>query len=337
MDDSSPPSSVTSSNYISRSIDEATTSEDKDLSENSWVSSTTKVGRHCINDIKRELEVVNSSRLDLNDYNAHRLVNGDMFDEEESLEELDEDDTRNNSPIDQFDQISNLDQNMKPNRIYITKSTKPNSRSSVNKLVSLNGRIISSVKSESAQLSSITYSRPSFNGIEFSSGSSARTILKLPNPSCARRNDSNGTLAVYQPSRTVNGTLLEKAAVVPPITVKPNVEAAAHFKRGASKSIICHSKGNPSNPQWLSSNNTNIKIRSPMAVGNTTPTKTFSSNKRALEETPKHYEINPGVSTSNVVITDGKIIYNKNGSPPSAKKPTPCSGKKLGINIRSAK
>ena len=71
-----------------------------------------------------------------------------------------------------------------------------------------------------------------------------------------------------------------------------------------------------------------------MAVGNTMPTKALSSKKRALEETPAHYEINPGVSTSNVLITDGKIICNKNGSPPSAKKPTTCSGRNTGITIK---
>lgn len=326
MDDSSPPSSVTSSNYITRSNDEARSSEDNDHTENSWVSSTTKVCLNGIKHIKKEPEVVNYSSLGLRDNNAPRLGNDAIFDEDESQEEVDEDDTQGHSPIDQFDPISTLDNNVKPNRIYITNSAKPNTRTSVNKLVTLNGKNISSVKSEAAQLGSITYSKPSLNGIEFTSGPSARAILKLPNPLSARSNDSYGSLTVPQPFRALNGTVLEKPGVVQPISVKPNIEAAAHFRYGVSKSIICHSKSNPSNLQRLSANNTNIKIRSPMAVANTTPSKIPSSMKRALDETPKYYGINPAVSGSNVLISDGKILCSKSGSPPSAKKSTHGSG-----------
>ena len=188
MDDSSPPSSVTSSNYITRSNDEATTTtDDKEFAENSWVSSTTKGSLRNINDIKREPEYVNSSSLDVcetaNNYNPPPLMNGVVFDEEESLEELDDDEAQSCSSGGAFRQITSVYSDVKPNDIYLAKGTKPHMPSSINKIVTLGGKVASSIKTEAAHLGSMTYSKDSINAIELPTVSSGRAILKLPNTS----------------------------------------------------------------------------------------------------------------------------------------------------------
>ena len=336
MDDSSPPSSVTSSNYITGSNGEIDSSDDKSVVDNAWVSSTTKgsflPAMSDVN-IKKEPCAVNSTRCLVDEnmkiHNSGQLSNNELFDEEDSLEEFDEDDIKTQGPSIDSNQASSLTPDIKPNRIYLAKPTKSPSMPSINKNVIFGGKGITSVTSEAANFSTISYSKPGLNGIEFPLSSSARTILKLPNPLTT---SSNGTLILHHPARSFNGTPAGKPNIVPPITVKPNVEAL-HLKRpigsNGTKSIICHSKSNSShNPQWLSSNNTNIKIRSPMTVVNTALSKFPLNKKRPFsDDAPKHYDIRPGVTNSNVLLSENKTTSNKNASPSLAKKPTVSSGK----------
>ena len=318
MDDSSPPSSVTSSNYVIPSTgDHHIPNEDHDLAGNAWVSSTTKGSFQHLYSIKREPEILHSSNIvrdeELDSYQPPPLIQNGSFDGDKGLEDLDEDDVYNNKQRLEFvGRKTNLVNDVKPNRIYLAKAMKSNMTSSVNKVVTLGGKVISSIKSEEGHLSSIT--RPTLNGIEFPKGSSA--ILKLPNPLAATSIGPNGTIVVHQPPYSANSTVLRKQSIVPPITIKASIEGAVNASKGnAPKSIICHSKGTSSNPQWLSSNNT-IKVRSPNAVVHANPLK-----KRALDKQPTHFEITTtAVTSSNVSLAEGKSIANKIVSPSLAKK-----------------
>ena len=328
MDNSSPPSSVTSSNCIAGSGENIDSNEDKDRESNAFVSSTTRGSLFpSMSDlnIKKEPESV-----------RRESSNNKSFDEEDSLEEFDDNDLGTQSIENEANRSSCLNADIKPNRTYLAGTLKHGSyteRSSsmptVNKNIFLGGKGISSVASEATNFSTITCSKPGVNRIEFPTGSSARTILKLPNPLSA---SSNGALVLQQPSRSFNGNLAGKPNIVPPVSVKSS-EDALHIKRSsggsnASKSIICHSKStSSSNPQWLSANNTNIKIRSPMTIVNSSLSKIPLNKKRPItNNSPRHFEIRATTTELNEVISESRISNNRNVGPSMAKKPTFCAG-----------
>ena len=331
MDDSSPPSSVTSSNCIAGSGENIDSNEDKDIENNAFVSSTTRGSLFpSMTDlnIKKEPESVRGNI-------SRQTSNDKSFDEEDSLEEYDDEDLGPQS-IENEANRSCLNADIKPNRIYLAKTPKygPNteklsSMPTVNKNIFLGGKSFSSVASEATNFSTITCSKPGVNGIEFPMGSSARTILKLPNPIST---GSNGALILHQPSRSFNANSTGKPNIVPPVSVKPNGESV-HIKRAnggscPSKSIICHSKCNSSsNPQWLSTNNTNIKIRSPMTIVNSPLSKIPLNKKRPISNnSPQHFEIRSASTELSEVISESRISNNKNVGPSMARKPTFSSG-----------
>ena len=339
MDDTSPPSSVTSSNYITGSNGEIDSNEEKNIVENALVSSTTKCSlAPSLNamDIKKEPGYANSTEslsddIRRNNYSRQSSSN-QSFDEEESLEEFDDDESKTHCIHNEENKASSLKVDIKPDRIYLAKDINSTSTSSRNKNIVLGGKGVSSVAPEATNFSAITCSKPGLNGIEFSMGSPARTILKLPNPLSTT---SNGTLILHQATRSNNGNPIGKPNVIPPIAVKPNV-GAMHLKRSTdgstgNKSIICHSKANSSsNPQWLSSCNSNIKIRSPMTVVNTSLSKIPLNKKRIIpEESPKHFEIRPAVTDSNGVISENRISSNRNSFPSLCNKSTFNAGETL--------
>ena len=333
MDDSSPPSSVTSSNCIAGSGENIDSNEDKDIENNAFVSSTTRGSLFpSMTDlnIKKEPESVGGNI-------SRQTSNDKSFDEEDSLEEYDDDDDDlGPQSIENEANRSCLNADIKPNRIYLAKTSKlgPNTEKSssmptAKKNISLGSKGISSVASEATNFSTITCSKPGLNGIEFPMGSSARTILKLPNPIST---GSNGAFILHQPSRSFNPNPTGKPNTVPPVSVKPNGESI-HIKRAnggscPSKSIICHSKGNSSsNPQWLSTNNTNIKIRSPMTIVNSPLPKIPLNKKRPIaNNSPQHFEIRSAPTELSDVISESRISNNKNVGPSMAKKPTFSSG-----------
>ena len=334
MDDSSPPSSVTSSNYTTHSSQptDRQSKEENDMPGNSWVSSTTKGAIIPIHHIKSEPPILQSSSLGPNEgqdtyRSSAEFINDPMFDDEESLEELDEDEIQGIEQQRKCNQIENMGINVKPRRIFLNKSSKQTTALPLNRLVTLGGKVVSCMKTEAASSSNKSSPKPTINGIELPHGVSSKAILKFQNPLASTSIGLDGTLMVHQHYPGMNGTIWESSTTPSSVSAKSNVKGAIS-KRLENKSIICHSKGTtPSTSKWLSPNNSNLKINSSMTLVTSSQSKEPKEHNIAFNESPKRYEIRPASSSGNHSISDSQNQGSKFCTPLLAKKLTDCTGR----------
>ena len=297
---------------------------------NSWVSSTTKGAIIPIHHIKSEPPILQSSSLGPNEgqdtyRSSAEFINDPMFDDEESLEELDEDEIQGIEQQRKCNQIENMGINVKPRRIFLNKSSKQTTALPLNRLVTLGGKVVSCMKTEAASSSNKSSPKPTINGIELPHGVSSKAILKFQNPLASTSIGPDGTLMVHQHSPGMNGTAWESSTTS--VSAKSNVKGAIS-KRLENKSIICHSKGTtPSIPKWLSPNNSNLKINSSMTLVTSSQSKEPKEHNIAFNESPKRYEIRPASSSGNHSISDSQNQGSKFCTPLLAKKLTDCTGR----------
>ena len=335
MDDSSPPSSVTSSDYTTHSSQptDRQSKEDGDMPGNSWVSSTTKGAIIPIHQIKREPHVIQSSSLGPNEgldtySSSAEFINDPMFDDDESLEELDEDEILGIEKQQNCNQIGNMGINVKPRRIFLNKPSKQTTALPPNRLVTLGGKVVSScMKTEATNSSNKSSPKPTINGFELPPGASSKAILKFQNPLAPTSIGPDGTLIVHQHSLGIHGTVWESSTTPSSVSAKSNVKGAIS-KRLENKSIICHSKGTtPSIPKWLSPNNSNLKINSSMTLVTSSQSKESKENNNAFNDSLKRYEIRPASSSGNHSISDSQNQGTKFCSPLMAKQRAECTGR----------
>ena len=297
---------------------------------NSWVSSTTQGAIIPIHHIKREPHIVQSSSLGPNEgLDAYRssaeFINDPMFDDDESLEELDEDEILGIEQQRNCNQVGNMGINVKPRRIFVNKSSKQTTALPPNRLVTLGGKVVSCMKTEATNSSNKSTPKLTINEIELPHGVSSKAILKFQNPLASTSIGPEGTLMAHQPG--MNGTVWESSTTPSSVTAKSNVKGAIS-KRLENKSIICHSKGTtPSIPKWLSPNNSNLKINSSMTLVTSSQSKEPKEHNIAFNESPKRYEIRPASSSGNHSISDSQNQGTKFCSPLLAKKRTDCTGR----------